>query len=238
MSMRRIAGIAAAAICITGVSASAQSNKSNSKTSSDIRDQKASMTVVGCLMSEPDYRKAHGLGKGAIGGLGLSDEFVLVDAAESPNGTAATSTSTSSSSARCTETGTGKAYRLTGTREEELKKLVGHRIEVTGAFDHERDAKTAAGETNAKLPPEIKIASFREASASAPSTASTNAAPPAQASAAPSTPPPASTEARNETPSREQPLPRTASNLPLVGLIGLMSLAAAFGLRLLSLRTS
>jgi hypothetical protein len=235
MSIRSLAGIAAAAICITGVSASAQSNKSNSKTTSDIRDEKASMTVVGCLMSEPDYRKAHGLGKGAIGGLGLGDEFVLVDATDSSSA----ATAPASTSARCTESGTGKAYRLTGTREEELKKLVGHRIEVTGAFDHERDAKTAAGETNAKLPPEIKIASFREASASAPATASTNAAPPVQANAAPSssTPAPASTEARNETPS-QQPLPRTASNLPLVGLIGLMSLAAAFGLRLLSLRTS
>src|SRR5256885_16239097 len=102
MNMRRIAGIAIASACIATVPAFGQSNKSKSD-KTDSRATRDNMTLVGCLMTEPDYRKAHGLGKGAIGGLGLSDEFVLVDAAESSSATAAPS----SSSARCTETGTG-----------------------------------------------------------------------------------------------------------------------------------
>src|SRR5438874_12573024 len=198
MNMRRIAGIVVAACMVSG-SAFAQSDKNGS------RDQKASMTLVGCLMGESDYRRAHGLGKGAIGGLGLGDEFVLVDASESSSAAATSSTAPSTTSARCTETGTGKAYRLTGQAEEKLKQFVGRRIEVTGAFDHARDAKIAAGETKAKLPAEIKIASFREAPVSAGTTAST-AAPPAPA-APPASVEPSSVEARNEAPSRG-PLPK------------------------------
>jgi hypothetical protein len=225
MRMQKIGGIVVA--CVAGASAMGHVS---AFAQSEIRNQQNSMTLVGCLMSETDYRKAHGLGKGAIGGLGLGDEFVLVNATEPSTA----QTTGSSTSARCTETGSGKAYRLTGQSEEKLKPFVGRRIEVTGAFDHARDAKTAAGETKATLPPEIKIASFREAPAfTGSATASANPAP-----AAPQTSPaPASVEARNETPARGG-LPHTASNLPLVGLIGLMSLSAALGLRLLSPRAS
>src|SRR6184192_2007217 len=42
------------------------------------------MTFVGCLVKETDYRAAHNLGKGALGGAGLGDEFVLVDATMTP----------------------------------------------------------------------------------------------------------------------------------------------------------
>jgi hypothetical protein len=118
---------------------------------------------------------------------------------------------------------------LTGRPEEELKPFVGKRIEVTGSWDHERDAKTAAGQTNATLPPEIKIASFREAPES-PAPAIATAAAPAASPEPPASPAPESVEARNDTPERS--LPNTASTLPLVGLTGLISLTAALGLRL------
>jgi hypothetical protein len=224
MRMRRIAGIAVTA-CLVSVAASAQS-ESRSLQKNDTKQQ---MTVVGCLVRETDYRRAHGLGKGAFGGLGLGDEFVLVDATavSAPASTDAATSASSSTAAPCAEKGTGQAYRVTGKSEDELKRFVGRRMEITGPFDHARDARTAAGQTNAKLPPEIKIASYREAPASV-------SAAPASASTAPApavSPAPASVEARNE-PSFRGPLPKTASNLPLIGLIGLISLSAAFGLRL------
>jgi len=172
------------------------------------------ITATGCLIKEMDYRKAHKLTGTAFGGLGLGDEFVLVEDG-------------------CNAASAGKAYRLTGKREEEMKPFVGKTIEVTGSWDHKRDAKIAAGETKATLPPEIKIATFHEASAAPVASAVTpSPAPPVAAAPAPA-PAPQSVEARNETP--ERTLPRTASNLPLVGFIGLISLMAALGLRLFRL---
>src|SRR5258708_34918712 len=38
------------------------------------------MTLVGCLINESDYRRAHELGKGGIDGLRTGHDFVLVDA--------------------------------------------------------------------------------------------------------------------------------------------------------------
>jgi len=163
----------------------------------------ASMTVTGCLMGEEQYRKEHKLNKGSFGGLGLGNEFVLIEGSCGDN--------------------SGKAYRLTGKPERDLKPFVGHRIEVTGQWDHERDAKTAAGQTDATLPPEIRIASFHEAAtASAPASASAAPAP----APVPSAP---QTVASNETRS-DRGLPRTASNDPLIALVGGICLSLAFGL--------
>ncbi|HET9830934.1 MAG TPA: hypothetical protein VFP91_04475 [Vicinamibacterales bacterium] len=247
MIVKRIAG-SVAAIFLVGAAAFAQSdNRSTAKDQNQVAqpssDGNATMTLVGCLVRETDYRKAHGLGKGAIGGLGLGDEFVLVDVTTvAASGSTAPATGSSpqvpptrSSSAACSEKGTGKAYRTTGQLEERLKPFVGRRIEVTGQFDHERDARTAAGETNAKLPPEIKIASYREAPAAAGEVSkSANAAPAATPTPVPSNP---QTVASNQTPT-ERRLPNTAGNEPLFALIGAMCLSGALGLRLLRLRSA
>src|SRR5438132_96213 len=132
MQMRRIAEVALTT-CIIAAPAYAQSDSQAQPTSN------GTVTATGCVVRETDYRKAHGLGKGGFGGLG--DQFVLVEGG-------------------CNETSAGKAYRMTGKREDELKPFVGKRIEITGSWDNKRDAKIAAGEKTAKLPPEIKIATF------------------------------------------------------------------------------
>src|SRR5215510_4652581 len=44
----------------------------------------ATQTYAGCVMTEPEYRRAHNLGQGQVGGVGLGDEFMLVDAKVSP----------------------------------------------------------------------------------------------------------------------------------------------------------
>jgi len=229
MYTRRIAGVIAAAFVVSATAFAQSESRSSSEPQRQASAANSSMTVVGCLIRETDYRRAHGLGKGAIGGLGLGDEFVLVDATESSSTLAARPTSSST----CAESGSGKAYRMTGKAEEQLKPFVGRRIEVTGQFDHERDAKTAAGQTDAKLPPEIRIASFREATASGGQT-------PASASAAPAPQPVPSTPSRvasNDTAAQRQ-LPKTASNEPLLALVGLMCLTAALGARFARLGVS
>src|ERR1041384_6445623 len=154
----------------------------------------ASMTVTGCLMGEEEYRKTHQLNKGSFGGLGLGNEFVLIEGNCGDN--------------------SGKAYRLTGKPERDLKPFVGHRLEVTGRWDHERDAKTAAGETNAKLPPEIRIASFHEVTSTSSAPASASVAPaPAPVPSAPQT------VATNDTRTARS-LPKTASDDPVFALVG------------------
>ena len=217
MRMGRIAVVTAAA-CMVSISAFAQTSKSSST-----KVQKQSMTLTGCLMGESDYKRAQS-GKANSGSAKADDEYVLVE----------------SSAASCTETASGKAYRLVGKRAHDLKPFVGHRIEITGAFEEKRDAQIAAGEKKSSLPPEVTVTSFREVTASAsPAPAAVASAAPAPQAAAPApapepSPAPESTVARNEPAS----LPRTASNLPLIGLIGLVSLTAAFGLRLSRPRAS
>jgi hypothetical protein len=234
MDTRKIAGLIAAAFLISGGAASAQSKSPADEQRTQASPSNGTMTLVGCLVREADYRRAHKLGRGALGGVGLGDEFVLVDATEVPAGPAASessSTPPSASSAKCSETGNGRAYRMTGKAEDKLKPFVGHRMQITGEFDHARDARTAAGETNAKLPPEIKIASYREAATSQA---------PASASVPPATPPVSSTPsevASNQT-SEPRPLPHTASNEPLIALVGLICLTVALGVRLSRVRLS
>jgi len=198
-------------------------------------DPNATMTLTGCLMKESDYRKAHNLGAGAINGVGLGDEFVLVDAA--PAAAAAASTQTpptkpSASGSPCREAGNGQAYRITGHLEDRMKAFAGHRLQVTGKFDNAHDAQIAAGQATAKLPPEIEVSSYQEVTASADrtATAQTPSQTPSQSAA------PASVQARNE-PNRNAPqdnrggLPRTASHQPLIALSGLLLLCVALVLR-------
>ena len=243
MDTRKIAGLIAAAFLISSVAA-AQSKSAAAQQKTQASPPSGTMTLTGCLIREADYRRAHGLGKGALGGVGLGDEFVLVDATEVPSGsgpaaTEPSSTSPSPSAQRCTETGTGRAYRMTGKAEDKLKPFVGHRMQITGEFDHERDAKTAAGQTNAKLPAEIKIASYREAPASQAAPSASANVPPATPPASSAPPPPSkpSEVASNQT-SEPRPLPHTASNEPLIALAGLIGLTAALGVRLFRFRLS
>jgi hypothetical protein len=243
MMVRKIAGLSTAVlfVSISAVAQAGQPATTSQQAGAKGSDTGSTMTVVGCLVKEADYRRAHDRGKGALGGAGLGDEFVLVDATNGPASAASgsspesapgTTAAAPSTSANCSEQGVGTAYRLTGKREAELKSLVGHRLEITGRFDHARDARTAAGETHAKLPPEIAIASYREAPAAA-------AAPPAAAAptgtsgAAPrtETTPPATTAPAN-------PLPKTASDQPLIALIALLCLGAGVGLHTLRRRVS
>jgi LPXTG-motif cell wall-anchored protein len=178
-----------------------------------------------------------------VAGIRTGSDFVLVDAKPAP-ADAAPSTSTSSSrtpsvaagtSANCAETGNGEAYRLAGKREGELKPFVGRYIEITGRFEHAHDARAAAGETNAKLPSEILVASYRPASAprGEPIATATSGQTPTPPS------PPSATPAPNAPPVQAaRELPQTASNDPLIALVGLVAMSAAIAFALVRRRVA
>ena len=93
------------------------------------RQSLAPVTLVGCVMRETDYRKAHDSGKGGpLGtGLGRSDEFVLVNAEKVRSGETPAATA-----GECGSTAVGDAYELGGSREKALAKFVGRRVEIDG----------------------------------------------------------------------------------------------------------
>lgn len=183
------------------------------------------VTLVGCIQREADYRKEHSSGRGGpVGtGAGLKNEFVLINASRSAEA--------DTSDMSCT--GSGEAYELTGKRERELERFVGRRIEITGTM---KSAKTSAetGRPTGGFDPlgqdlelfEVNVASFRELRASR----ATEPEAAAEPAAEPEPQQPIGTAGSQEA------LPRTASPLPLAGLIGLLSLGGALGVRSLRRR--
>jgi LPXTG-motif cell wall-anchored protein len=203
MRPSQVTGIATAAFFSVTLSAFAQTQTTQTPTPQTPTPQAsepqtkstetaATQTFTGCLMSEPDYRRAHNLGEGTVGGAGLGNEFVLVDVKVSPAKEPAATAPASDkdvelalakigSTGKCADQGT--AYRLTGPNEEQLKTLVGREVEIQGRFKDPSDPRT--GE---KMPNEVELLSFR--AAPAPAAVAEPAAPPTPAQ---TTPPPAQT---------------------------------------------
>ena len=252
MPVSKIAGFAIATFLVVHPAAFAQTGEPQSSTQPAAQaqtknaDQAAVQTFTGCLMTEPDYRKAHNLGSGALGGVGLGDEFVLTDvttspamgAAAAPRATDAPATTATPSATPCPDKGT--AYRLTGTQEEKIKGLVGHQIEVTGRFKHADDAAAGGTRPGEKLPAEVEIVSFREAPAPAamaePAAPVTpRPTPPATVEPRPQPQPPAAAPTTPTPPERHE-LPHTAGSTTLFALVGALALGAALGMTLLRRR--
>ena len=89
------------------------------------------VTVVGCIQSEADYRKARNLGRGGTAGtgVGVGNEFVLIDAKVTSPGTppaAGAATGTTGAAAQ--------AYKLTAANEGKASQFVGKRVEITGTL--------------------------------------------------------------------------------------------------------
>ena len=190
--------------------------------------QDTPVTLVGCIQRESDYRRATDAGRGgaAATGAGLGNEFVLVNASRGP---------ASGTAPDCTAASAGTAYELTGEGERELAQFVGRFIEVRGTI---KEADTAGGKPSGGFDPigqdlrlpELNVTSSREVMASAATE------PEPQRTAAAQTPepaPPAEQQAaRAPQPSTtRQALPATATMLPLIGLIGLLSIGGAIAIR-------
>jgi hypothetical protein len=192
------------------------------------------ITLVGCIQREADYRREKDKGRGgAVGtGTGTGNEFILINAS-----TATAATPAPATAEPCAPGGSGEAYELTGSRERDLEKFVGRRVEITGMLKkHETAGTTGAGApkpTGGFDPmgkdlqiPEVNVTSFKEASASRPP----------EDAAQPETPTQPQTPAEPEpqptgTAGIPRELPQTSSQLPLTGLLGLLSLGAGLTVR-------
>ena len=286
MDLRYLIGGAALCVMIPVGDAAAQTDA--------VDDEAHSITLVGCVMRESDFREMYGPGQsGPRGpGIGLRNEYMLVDAHPvTPSGSNPGVVETTGT---CPPAPGGfpTAYELTGPREKEVASFLGHRVELTGM---QKRAKTRAVGTSGLREPtggfdplghelhlfEVEVASFRDAPVAAAAAAVTTpapapepvapaepvaAAPPApapeaevaavpppapfpEAPVAAAPPPAPAPEPTPQTSTAQQappepprqvaqaPLPKTASPLPIIGLIGLLSLTAAAGMRLLRRRS-
>jgi hypothetical protein len=100
--------------------------------------QDQTVTVVGCVQREADYRKAQDAGRGgAVGtGIGVGNEFILANAMMSAAGATAGAAGAAAAN---------MAFELTGPNEGQAEQFVGRRVEVAG--------KMKAAETNASGAP-------------------------------------------------------------------------------------
>ena len=244
------------------------------------REDAREITLVGCVMYESEFRDLYGPGRsGPKGpGIGLRDEYVLVDAHELTSGAQLT-TQDLAPCPTAPGVSPANAYELTGSSEKEAAAYVGRRVQVSG-IRKAANVETVAGvlEPTGGFDPlghelhlfEVELSSIqvpeaRTAAATETTTTTTTttqqqaaAAPPAapvvERPPQPETPPAAEVtpapapepvtpapQTAAAPPPQEQPrqvaaaqLPRTASSVPFVALIGLLSLAAAVVLRLAS----
>jgi len=212
-------------------------------------DDKMAVTAVGCLQSEREYRRQHESSKFAGTGVGLNDEYILIDAViGAPS--MAVAPSTEQESANCVAArGNGQAFELTGAGEEALAPLLGRRVVIHGMLKHAGHDTGAVGTSGTFTPAptnggsilgsDLKVREINVESASlAPVAAAARNEPAIFGAPEPQPePPPAAAEpqAPAAAPAPETPapaLPKTASPLPTIGLIGLLSLACGLGLRL------
>jgi hypothetical protein len=240
MVNRFVCSAIAAGVIGTGFAASAQTSRENAPESwkqMAAQDRAGSsqstpITVVGCIQRESDYRRENKSGKGGplSTGAGLGNEYVLVGVA-------------SARDADCT-VATLEAYELTGPQERELEPFIGKVVQITGMM---KDAKLESSQVGIPQPTggfdplgqdlrlrEIEVSSFSEPSAE-PSTLAR--AEPAQAAPEPRDQErPVGTAGQAAPAEPDDELPRTASPIPLAGILGLLSLAGAGGIHALRRR--
>jgi hypothetical protein len=131
-----IGTVAVASISLTGL---VQASSSQAAAQPQI-------TVVGCVQSESDYRKARDAGRGGAAGtgLGVGNEFVLINASVSSGGAKDT------------------AFELSGSNEGQVKAYMGKRVEITGTLKpSETDAggRPTGGATAGRPPEGVDVTS-------------------------------------------------------------------------------
>ena len=140
MSLKLLSGATAAAWLACGLVAGAQAPEQKSDT--------ALITVAGCVDKEASVLKRPAIARN----IGMSDEFVLTRAVLARGTSSADKPQTETEPPTSETAGTsgsagnfGKVYRATGQKENELKPYVGQRVEITGTFKHDEDAKAELG---------------------------------------------------------------------------------------------
>jgi hypothetical protein len=141
MSKQMVSGSIAAAWLACGLAVAAQGTEMRPSSSAGNQAATASaITVAGCVQNETAVLKRSAV----AGDAGMSDEFVLIQAQLNPKPKPAADAPAGTSGPPGSF---GKVYRMTGDKEKELKALAGQRVEITGTFKREADAKAelAAG---------------------------------------------------------------------------------------------
>ena len=177
------------------------------------QDQSGQVTAVGCLVRGNAVRG------------GTADKYVLARPKKGPV--------ESVPEATCTAEAGADALTLDNPEKASLKdSMLGRWVEVTGRLESE----TSKNPDNLR---ELDVLSLRMVPVVLPPTAAATPArqtPPPQAADSRSTPAPVATTAPAAPPAEPRKLPKTASQLPAMGLAGLLSLAAALMLRSSRLR--
>jgi hypothetical protein len=195
-----------------------------------IKTPKTPVSLTGCIQREADYRRQHDSGKGGFLGLGggLGNEYVLINA--SPR----------RGSRDCATASGGEAYELTGSEEGDLKPFVGQRVAITGTrkaaeIDSVTGRPTGGRQVGYDLRLfEVDVESFRALPVQTKTVARLKEPPAARESEQQvneSRSAQAPIQRRQDVDANVDQLPGTASPLPLIGLVGLLSLAAGLTLR-------
>lgn len=210
---------------------------------------KTPVTAVGCLQSEREYRRQHESSKFAGTGHGLGNEYMLINAVVGGQDLKVEPISAEEAATDCINAGgSGQAFELKGSAEDTLTGMIGKRVVIRGMLLHADDDVVGTSGTYNLAPGErgfdplrhdnklreIDVQSFSLVPVAQPVEQETVIIgaqetiiepPPAPAAAPPQAPAPAPVEPAPA-------LPKTASPLPAIGLIGLMSLALGVGLHL------
>lgn len=139
--------------------------------------QAATTTLVGCLYREQDVP---GRQPNVAERTGVMEDYILADARTAEQSGSATGTSGSATGTSGTTPAAGKMYKVEKIADEQLRALVGKRVEVTGSIDADANKESATGTPGAAKPdqnpaspdaidlPEFEAASIREVSGSCP----------------------------------------------------------------------
>lgn len=133
--MRNVAMSLGAAALLTTAGVYAQAPQSQP-------DPKQTVTITGCVAKETDVLKS--AMKEAK--PGMTDEFVLTNSTVQTSMAPAAAPAAPATPPEPTGTsGSNKVYRVTGPDETSLKEHLGHKVEITGTFKSESDARRELG---------------------------------------------------------------------------------------------
>jgi hypothetical protein len=113
------------------------------------------VVVMGCIQSEADFRKTRNLGRGGTAGtgVGVGNEFILIDTKMTSAGAPPAGTQTATTGAAA------QPFKLTGTNESKVSQFLGKRVEITGTLKPAETAGAAPtrGPTAGGTPPQIDV---------------------------------------------------------------------------------
>jgi hypothetical protein len=121
------------------------------------------VTLIGCVEFEQDYRKRMAAGRGGVlgSGVGAGDEFVLTNVRPTDSEVGTSGRSGRGGAAAPASPGAGGGvYSLTGPQEKNLKRDVGRQIEVVGVLENAGKESTGAELTDISDLPRIAISTW------------------------------------------------------------------------------